>query len=145
MTPWFDLGGPPLRLAGRLWLLFSAAQVYLGLLIIGALTVVIGTNEFRDHPTNLTIGIGIVWLIVILILTYVVIRLIERPVAGRGRISAPRRGFQGFGLFLITVGINGGAIMFFSLFSPNMSLYSLGMLGLINIVNGLLTAANILA
>ncbi len=145
VTPWFDLGGPPLRLAGRLWLLFSAAQVYLGLLIIAALTVVIGTNEFRDHPTNLTIGIGLVWLIVILLLTYVVIRLIERPVAGRGRISAPRRGFQGFGLFLVTVGINGGAIMFFSLFSPNMSLYSLGMLGLINIVNGLLTAANILA
>ena len=145
-TPtWFNLGGPLIKWMGKAGLILSAVELYWGLLCTAALGGAVGTSGFTHPPSLPVIIAGVLWLGVVIALTALVVRAVDRPIARRGRLSDMRRWFQGFLLILLWIGINAAA--FFSLggVSPVAGLFGLGFLGLASILTGLLSVANVLA
>ena len=142
---WFNLGGPRLKGLGKAGLYLSAAEIYCGLLIAAAIAGVVGTRGFTQPPNSWTIGAGVLWLAIIITLTVLVIRVWEKPIARRGKISGVRRGFQGLLLFGLWGGMNVAAFMYYNTLTAEIGLISLGLLALANILNGLLSVANVLA
>ncbi len=143
--PWFDLGGPLLRRMGKVGLVFSAIEMYWGLLCASALTVVVGTDEFRSNPSVPIIAIGVALLAVFGVLTVVLVRAVDRPIARRGRISGFQRGVQASILLILWILMNTTAALFLNALSAEIGLIGLGLLGFASILNGLLSVANILA
>lgn len=142
---WFNLGGPILKGMGKAGLVLSAIEIYWGLFCAAALTAVVGTDGLRNAPSAVTLGVGAVWVIVVVALTGLLVRAVDRPIARRGHISGLRRGFQGLLLLALWVGMNVAAGMFLNLLSPEIGLVGLGLLALASILNGLLSVANVLA
>lgn len=142
---WFDLGGPLIKRMGKAGLVFSAIELYWGLLCTAALGGAIGTGLFTHTPSVLVAVAGVLWLGVVIALTALVVRAVDRPIARRGKISNGQRGVQGVLLVLLWLAMNVAA--FFSLggVSPVAGLFGLGFLGLASILTGLLSVANVLA
>jgi hypothetical protein len=142
---WFDLGGPLVQRWGKTALVLAAIELYWGLLCAAALGGVIGTNGFTHFPSFATlIGAGL-WLTIVITLTTVVVRAVDRPIARRGQFSTPRRWIQGIVLMLTWGGMNYVAFMSLSSVSGEAGLFGLGFLGLASILAGLLSAANVLS
>ncbi len=144
-TPWFDLGGPLVRRMGKVGIFLAAVELYWGLLCAGALGSVVGTNDFTHFPSLLVLAGGIAWVIVVILLTVLLVRALDRPIARRGRLSGLRRWLQGILLSLIWLGMNGIAYLSLNSLTAEEGLFGLGLLGLASILAGLLSVANILA
>jgi hypothetical protein len=142
---WFDLGGPLVKRMGKAGLVMSAIELYWGLLCAAALGGAVGTRGFTHPPSVLVIFAGVIWLGVVIALTALVVRAVDRPIARRGRLSDGRRWMQGTCLAVLWVTIN--SVAFFSLggVSAIAGLFGLGFLGLASILTGLLSVANVLA
>lgn len=141
---WFNLGGPLLRKTGKVGLVLAAVELYWGLLCAAALGGAVGTHGFTHPPTLLVIGAGVGWLAIVISLTAVVVRAIDRPIARRGKLSNARRWIQGIFLLLLWLAMNGVALFALGGASPVVGLYGLGFLGLASILTGLLSVANVL-
>ena len=142
---WINLGGPIIRRTGKFGIVISALELYWGLLCTAALAGILGTEGFTRVPSLGVIGGAVAWLAVVIILTVLVVRAFDRPIARRGRLADWRRGLQGTLLILLWLSVNAAAAMSLSSVKGPLALFGLGFLGLVSILIGLLTVANVLA
>lgn len=141
---WFNLGGPLVRKTGKVGLVLAAVELYWGLLCAAALGGALGTRGFSHAPSLPVILAGVAWLGVVIWLTALIVRAIDRPIARRGRLSTARRWIQGLMLILIWLGMNAAAFLSLNNVAPSTGLLGLGFLGLASILTGLLSVANVL-
>jgi serine/threonine protein kinase len=142
---WFNLGGPVVRRMGKAGLVLAAVELYWGLLCAAALGGAVGTRGFTHPPSPVVMLAGAAWLGVVIWLTALVVRAVDRTITRRGKLSATRRWMQGIGLVLLWLGMNAIALFALSNVSPVAGLFGLGFLSLASILTGLLTVANVLA
>jgi hypothetical protein len=143
-TAWIDLGGPQVQRWGKLGIIIAAIELYWGLLCTAALAGIVGTSGFTRSPAIPLIIGAVAWVLLVIMLTVIVVRAVDRPIARRGQLTDSRRGVQGTLLILLWLGINALALIAFSSFSGTLLLFGLGFLGLASILTGLLTTANVL-
>ena len=142
---WINLGGPPIHGIGKVSIVISAVELYWGLLCTAALAGILGTEGFTRFPSIPVVAGGVAWLTVVIILTVLVVRAVDRPIAGRGRTPGWRRGLQGTVLVLLWLCMNAAAVLSLSTAKGPVTLFGLGFLGLASILTGLLSIANVLA
>ncbi len=143
-TAWIDLGGPHVQRWGKFGIIIAAVELYWGLLCTAALAGIVGTSGFTRSPSIPLIIGAVVWVLLVIMLTVIVVRAVDRPIARRGQLTDSRRGVQGTLLILLWLVINGLALFAFGNFSGPLTLFGLGFLGLASILTGLLTTANVL-
>jgi serine/threonine protein kinase len=141
---WFNLGGPLVQKTGKVGLVLAAVELYWGLLCAAALGGALGTSGFSHAPSLAVILAGVGWLIVVIWLTALIVRAIDRPIARRGRLSTPRRWLQGLSLGFVWLAMNAAAFLALNNVAPTTGLLGLGFLGLASILTGLLSVANVL-
>jgi serine/threonine protein kinase len=144
-SPWINLGGDLVRRIGKISIVFSAVELYWGLLCTAALAGILGTKGFTSFPSTPVIIGAVIWVGIVITLTVLVVRAIDRPIARRGHLAPFRRWLQGILLVILWSAINGIALI--NLQSPTEMniLLTLGLLGLASILTGLLSIANTLA
>ncbi len=142
---WFNLGGPLVQRMGKIGLVLAAVELYWGLLCAAALGGAVGTRGFTHPPSLLVLGAGAAWLGIVIWLTALVVRAVDRPITRRGKLPAHRRWMQGISLGVLWLAMNAVALFALSNVSPVAGLFGLGFLGLASILTGLLTVANVLA
>jgi len=142
---WIDLGGPLIKQMGKVGIVVSAIELYWGLLCTAALAGILGTENFNQTPSLSVIIGALVWLSIVISLTVLVVRAVDRPITRRGFLSNARRGSQGVLLVLLWIAMNVAALMSLGNVTGTYALFGLGFLGLASILTGLLSVANVLA
>ncbi len=143
--PLIDFGGPQVRLPGKISIAFATVELYWGLLCAGMLIVELGTDGFtRNLNVAAIITIGVL-IALILGITLLTASALDKPITRRGAVQESSRVLYGSGLTLVWVLVNGLAIYLYPSLSSVAALAGLGFLGLVSVLTGVLSIANILA
>lgn len=142
---WLDLGGDfNLGVFGKWILAFSTIEALWGAAIV-ALGVLVYVRRGQSLPLT---QFGLVWLGILLVLSLIGGQMLSRPIYRKGKLTGLRRGFQGTGLFLVTIAVHAlavwGATVFGATSNPALATFAFILFGVNVFIIGILSVVNML-